>query len=237
LALPPQGPRQPPVRRFYGLMALACAWVVVIGFGPSFYLKPIVAAPPLDWLLVTHGLVFTAWIALFVAQTKLVARGRIDLHRRLGAAGAVLAAVMVVMGVDATIDAVHRGTSPDGAPAPLTFFAIPFFAIVTFALFVTMAVGLRHRAEAHKRLMLMATVTILGAAVARMPFDIAAFPPVFFALTDLFVVAGVVHDLRTRGRVHPAYVWGGLFILASQAVQLAIMHTEGWHGFARWMAG
>ena len=220
-----------PAPRFYRHVAIACAVVVVVGFGPSFYFKPIVAAPPLDWLRVLHGLVFTAWIGLFVAQPTLVAQGRTDIHRRLGFAGAALAAGMVALGLVTAIEAAHRGATP------LTHLAIPFFAIATFAGLVGAAVSLRRNAEAHKRLMLMATVVILGAAFARLPLTAAQVPPVFFVLTDLFLLVGVAYDLRTRGRVHPAYVWGGLFILASQPLQLAVMDTEAWLGFARWLVG
>ncbi len=61
--------------------------------------------------------------------------------------------------------------------------------------------------------------------------------PVFFAISDLFLVAGIVHDWRGMGRVHPAYIWGGLFAVAMQPIQLAILGTDAWIGFARWLVG
>ena len=222
---------------FYAGMALALAVTVLVGFGPTFYLKPFMASPALVGLTALHGFVFTAWVALFIAQTQLVARGRTDMHMRLGAAGAVLAALMLVVGLLTAIDAARRGAVPPGAPPPLVFLAVPFFAIVEFAVLVGLALGLRRDSATHKRLMLLAAITITGAAVARLPIGFAGTPPGFFALTDLFIVAAAVHDWRTRGRVHPAYVWGGLSLIALQPLQLMFAGTGVWLGFAKWLMG
>jgi hypothetical protein len=222
---------------FYTGLALAFAVSVFVGFAPTFYLKPWLAAPPLNALVMLHGVVFTAWILLFATQATLVARGRTDLHRRLGVAGAALAAGMVVLGLATAIDMVRRGVSPPGAPPPLSFFAIPFFSIVAFGILVAAAVLLRRNSGAHKRLMVLATIAMLPAAIARWPLPGANIPPVFLGLSDLFILACMVHDLRTRGRVHPATIWGGLFVVLLQPLQLAILGTAPWLGFARWLTG
>ena len=47
-------------------------------------------------------------------------------------------------------------------------------------------------------------------------------PIAFFPGTDLFLAALAAYDLRTRGRLHPATVWGGLLLIASQALRLVI---------------
>ena len=222
-------------RSFYVCLAIAFAILVAIGFGPTFYLKPVLAAPPLTTLITLHGFMFTAWILLLIVQTTLVAKGRTDVHRRLGILGAILAAGMVVVGLKTAIAAVARGVSPPGAPPPLSFFAIPFFSIVLFAIFIGLAIALRRDTATHKRLMILGTAAIMGAAIARLPFGAAGIPPVFFAIADLFLIAGIIHDWRTMGRVHRAYVWGGLLLVASQPFQLAILGTEAWIGFARWL--
>ena len=224
-------------RRFYTGMALAMALLVFAGFAPTFYLKPLLGAPPLSPLVLVHGLVFTAWVLMLLAQASLVAKGRTDLHRRLGIAGALLAAILVVVGMKTAITAVALGHVPPGAPPPLSFFIIPFFSIVLFAIFTAAGLCLRGDPETHKRLMLLGTIAMLGAAIARLPFPFASVPPAFFAIADLFIVAGIVHDLRTRGRVHRAYIWGGLFMVLSQPVQLAILGTSTWLAFAGWLTG
>jgi hypothetical protein len=108
--------------------------------------------------------------------------------------------------------------------------------MLVFAPLVAAAVWYRHRPETHKRLMLLATVSLLAAAVARLPTALAAAgPPFYFGVVDLLILTGVVYDLVTRRKVHPVYVWGGLAILASQVVRLALGGTSAWLTVATWL--
>ena len=82
--------------------------------------------------------------------------------------------------------------------------------------------------------MLLATVSILDAAVARWPLaNVATSPYAFFVLTDVFIAAGVVYDLASRRRVHPAYTWGGVLIVASQPLRLVVGQSDTWRAVAR----
>jgi hypothetical protein len=78
-------------RRFYLSMAIASAAGIFLGFARTFYLKTYFATPALPLVLHVHGAVFTSWILFFVAQTALIADDRVQVHRRLGYAGAFLA--------------------------------------------------------------------------------------------------------------------------------------------------
>ena len=118
---------------FYIGVAVALAITVFIGFAPTFYLKALTAAPPLSPLVWAHGLLFTSWIVLLITQAMLVAKNRVNLHMRLGVFGIALALAMVVVGLLTAISAARLGHVPPGAPPPLVFMAIPFFAIVEFA--------------------------------------------------------------------------------------------------------
>jgi hypothetical protein len=147
----------------------------------------------------------------------------------------VLAAAMVVIGGAAAVDAARRGSAPPGGPPPLVFMAVPFADVVVFSILVGGGVWFRSRAAVHKRLMLTSTIAILTPAIARLPGVLVAGPLAFFALTDLFVVACLVYDRVTLGRVHPAYWWGGGLLLASQIGRLAISGTAAWLAFATWL--
>jgi len=227
-------------RRFFTGMAVAALLTVFAGFAPTYYLRSILlerAAFPggtLTPLLKVHGLLFTTWIVLFVVQVRLVAGRRIALHRRIGYGAAALAAAMVVAGFLAAVDAARRGSAPPGIP-PLSFLAIPMGDLVIFSTLVGLGMAWRARPEAHKRLMLVCTISILTAAIARIPGVFAGGPLLFFALTHLFVVAGLLYDRVTRGRVHPAYWWGGGLLLASQVGRLAVSGTGAWLSFAAWL--
>lgn len=229
-------------RRFFTGMALAMMLTVFVGFAPSFYLKVVFGAPGvsgapiLSPLLHVHAFAFTSWIVLFLVQTRLVAGRRLALHRRLGYGAAGLAVAMVVLGVMAAVDAARRGAAPPGGPPPLVFMIIPFADMAIFSTLVAAGMWFRNRAETHKRLMLVSTIAILTAAIARWPGVLAGGPLAFFALTDLFVVVGMVYDKMTRGRVHPAYWWGGGLLLGSQIGRLALSGTGAWLAFATWLA-
>src|SRR5689334_19321603 len=192
-------------RRFYVGMAIALAITVFVGFSRSYYLKSWYGTPELSALLHFHAALFTTWVLFFVAQTALVASGRTYLHRRMGVAGAVLAALVVIVGTTVAVMRLRTGISPlPGIPAA-AFFAIPFFDMVVFAILVSTAIYLRRRLEAHKRLMTLSMITLLPASIARMNFlPFPPGPPTFFALADLFIVAILVYDLITRRKIHPA---------------------------------
>ena len=223
-------------RRFYVGMAIAIAITVFVGFFRSYYLRGWYGAPELSRLVHVHGAVFTTWVLFFVAQTALVASGRTYLHRRMGIAGAVLAALVVIVGTTVAVMRLRTGISPlPGIPAA-AFFAIPFFDMVVFAILVSTAIYLRRRLEAHKRLMTLSMITLLPAPIARMHFlPLPPGPPTFFALADLFIVAILVYDLTTRRKVHPATIWGGLLVVASQPLRLMIAGTSAWMAFAGWL--
>lgn len=228
-------------RVFYSGMAIAMALVVFIGFAPTFYLRSSFGAPQtvtgaisLSPLAQLHGALFTGWVLLFILQTALVANRRVALHRRLGIAGAVLAALMVGVGTITATRAAARGSAPPGVD-PLAFLAIPLGDMVLFAIFTGAAVALRRNKEAHKRLMLLAYISILIAAVARLPGVIQFGLLVSFGLTFVFLVLAVSYDLFSRRRVHAAYLWGGALLVASVPLRLMLSGTAGWHRFAEFL--
>ena len=222
-------------RFFYTGMAIAAALVVFAGFAPTYYLKGAFGGRPLSPLLQAHGLIFTSWILLFVVQTSLVASRRTPLHRRLGVVGGVIAVAMLIAGTMAAIDSARRGFTPPGGPPPLTFVIIPLGDLLVFAVLVGAALYLRRQSQTHKRLMLLATLALLTPAIARLPGIAAAGPPAFWGLTDLFIVACFVYDRVTTGRIHPAFKWGGLFVLVMQPVRLIVGGTGPWLAFAQWL--
>lgn len=227
-------------RRFFTGMALAILAAVALGFSRTFFLRPLFPElpSPTESIFYIHGVVFTAWIVLLVSQTSLVAAGHTELHRRIGPFGAVLAVAMVVIGTLGALIAARRATGFVGIPVPpLQFLAIPIFDIALFAAFIWLAITQRRNPQNHKRWMLLATINLVPAAVARWPGVSSYGPLAFFGLTDLFVIALAIWDFRTHGRLHPVTLWGGLLIIISQPLRLMVSSTEGWLVVARWLTG
>lgn len=227
-------------RRFFTGIALAILATVLVGFSRSFFLRPLFPdwPSPSETIFYVHGAAFFAWIVLLVAQTSLVAGRRTELHRKIGPYGAGLAVAMVVLGTVGALVAARRATGFTQVPIPpLQFLAIPIFDMLLFAAFVWMAISRRGNPQTHKRLMLLATINLVTAAIARWPGVLDLGPLAFFGLTDLFIVALAIWDFRTRGRLHPVTLWGGLLIIVSQPLRLVISGTDGWLAFARWATG
>jgi energy-converting hydrogenase Eha subunit A len=225
-------------RLFFGGMAIAMLATVLVGFGPTYYFSTVSGTTfELTRPLHVHGAAFTSWMVLLVLQTSLVAAGRTDIHRKLGVFGAVLATLMMVLGAYVAVTRFRAGlfNPPPGIPAGVLL-AIALATIVVFPTLFGSALLLRGRTDYHKRLVLIATAELVLAAVARWPGVAALGPPGFFTITDLFVVAIAIYDYSTRGRIHPATLWGGLFFIASQPLRLVIGFSPPWLAFCSWLA-
>jgi hypothetical protein len=223
-------------RVFFSSMAIAMTLIAFVGFAPSYYLKTHFGAPPkLTPLLHWHGVAFTLWLVLLVAQTSLVASGRVAVHRKLGIVGLVLAASMMVLGGTVAITRAGEGVlGPPGIPS-LVFLAVPLATLVVFPMLFGAAIYFRQRPDIHKRLMLIATMELITAAIARLPGVVSLGPLGFFGLTDVLIVVIAIYDYRTRGRIHPATMWGGLFLVVSQPARLFVSGTATWHSISMWL--
>ena len=241
------GPRAParPVgardRLFYGGVAIALAAIAGTGFASTYYLRFFDGGPsatisggPFTTLLHLHGALFSAWVVLFVVQTALISSRRVAMHRRLGLFGGALGIAMIAVGTSTAVAMARRGAAPPGI-GPIEFLAVPLFDMVMFATFLAGALVWRREKETHKRLMLLAYASILAAPVARLPGVLPLGPLGFYGIAFLVVVAGVVYDYLSRGRVHKAYIWGGALLFVSVPLRLALSGTAAWRGFAHWL--
>lgn len=222
-------------RYFFAGMAVVMAGVVFAGFAPTFYLSHALDGPALTPLAQVHGVVFSFWVLLFIVQPMFILTGRFASHRWLGTAGGVLAALMVVVGMATGIAAASRGFAPGGGDAR-SFLIIPLGGIAVFGATVATAIAFRHSPDVHKRLMLIANVSLLDPAIARMPFEfLAVHPLISFGLSCLVIVALALYDFATLGRVHRATWVGGLVTAASQPLALGVSGTTQWLGIADWL--
>jgi hypothetical protein len=224
-------------RRFYVAAAIGAILVVFAGFARTYYLKGVFGAPAIPELVHVHGIVMTSWFLLFLVQVGLVATRRTNIHRKVGVGGTVLAALMVTVSVATAISAARRGVSP--GPPPLVFLVIPLGDLLVFSILVAAGISLRKKLATHKRLMLMASMGILTPAIARIPLEFIATggPLVFFGLTDLVILAVVGIDTVRNRRLHPAFAWGALLVIASQPLRLLLGGTDVWMRFATWLVG
>jgi hypothetical protein len=238
---------------FYFYMALACAAVAFLGFAPTYWMpmatKTLKASP----ILHIHGAVFFAWSLFFVYQSWLAASGRVARHRAVGLIGVSFATAMTIFGTLAAIHAMTAAAAIGMREQGIAFVIVPLSGIAFFAVAFTLAVVFVRRPEIHKRLMLLAAISLLDAAVARWfltflaPPGAVGPPPVQVTIPPaivvwLLVVAAMLFDWRTRGRPHvdwrtrgrPHAVWviGGTALLAVKLLNWPVSTTHAWQAFA-----
>jgi hypothetical protein len=226
-------------RRLYAGVAIGFALIVLVGFAQTYYLKVLFGTPPLRLLLHVHGIVMTAWVVLFCVQVGLIAERRTDLHRRLGVIGAVLAAMVVVVGVPVALSQghLHLVMHDDPLEPALVFLPVPLGILLLFAIFVTAAILLRRRAAWHKRFMALSCLSIVLPGLDRLPlqFIVNSDRWVLFGLNDLAVAVCVAYDALKNRRVHPAWLSGSAMFLGVQILTLTLRNTQAWLRLAEWI--
>jgi hypothetical protein len=233
-------------RRFFGAMALVLAATAFAGFAPSYYLVTLNDSPTplLTPSVHMHAGLSTAWIVMLIVQTQLIATGRRDLHKMLGFAAVAIAVATVVTGIIVALDSerrVHTTANAGTLMDPYVFLMFPMMSIGLFATFVGLAIFKRNRPDTHKRLMLLGTISLVGPALARMVtmavkgLGIVGLPGVVGAavLMNVFIAAIAIRDFKTRGRLHPATLWGGGLFVLSEPLRFWIAYSEPWQAFAR----
>jgi hypothetical protein len=226
--------RTPAVSRrfpFFAVAHTALLAIVLVGFAPTFFLRAFFDTPPIPAVLYVHGAILTSWFSLAVVQGWLARAGRAspDLmrwHRVLGYSAAIFAAIVVVSGSGATARMAARLKTPTD-PEHIIVWG-NYFTLVLFGTFVALAVLLRKRPNAHQRLTLFASISIIGAALGRFPLWPAFASGIDaarnFAIGGLLVMlaAAIAYDIATRRKPHPVTWIGALAIIGSIAGAVAL---------------
>lgn len=228
--------RAPGERRFYLLITAVLIAVLLAGF--SIDTDLVFHLDTLSWLVIVHGLLMFGWFIVFGVQTTLVAIGRTDLHRRFGIAGAILAATLVVVGVMTIVVAVQLGGNhmAPGLSRPV-FLAAGFDLLFVFSVLVTCGIALRRRPDFHKRLMLLATIPLLDAAIVRFMGVYTNWTFDSDYIRNGLIFACIAIDTIRYRRLHPAFVAGCAFILVCDEIQFHVAATSAWEQFTAWVVG
>jgi hypothetical protein len=240
---------------FFAAMSAVILAIVLSGFAPTLYLRPVFKPLPIPGYLYLHGIVLTSWFVWFTMQTFLIQSRRTALHRRLGVAGAVLAVAVPFAGLLATSQVVGRVVALGidlngdasvfgiGVSGPIVQFLAGVVwsnlsSAVTFAVLGWAGILLRRRAAAHKRLLMIATVSVLGPALARLarlPFFGGEQGPFTVSVLLALLAAVVIHDVVTMRKLHPATTAGISFAIAVSVIFNAIAATQMGLSLVRWL--
>jgi hypothetical protein len=222
--------------RFFANMAWVMAGMVLLSF-PLTYFQPLVTGghrfAPIYHI---HGLAFFGWMALYVWQTELAARGRIARHREIGLAGVGLSALLLPLGVAVAIDAIRRRMTA-GNPAPFDNALYNAVDILTFSTLMIAAIAsVTRHVDWHRRFVYGAALCLVGPAISRWFLPIPPLPPLTDfgpnVLADLLLIPLALHDRRALGRIHPATLWVAAGLLPLHLITPLLTSSDGWRALA-----
>jgi hypothetical protein len=224
-------------RIFFSGMAILMCVVVFIGFSPTYFRAGMLRAPLPSPILHVHGAVFTLWMVLFAVQAALISARRVAWHRSLGTIAFCLPPVMIILGVIAAIDALGRKVMI-GKLDPSVSSAIPLIGIVGFTIVIFASWRARRKPDAHKRLILLATIGLVEAAFGRFPWNRIGLPTAAGATTGLgiLILFVIAYDLVSLHRIHRSTAWAAPLTFAFGALAVPIGMTPAWHTFAAFLA-
>lgn len=231
--------------KFYVGMTIVLFAIVIAGFGPGM-LNTSTRLAPLTLMVGLHGLVFTAWLVLFVVQTALITSRKVGVHRRLGYAGALLAVLMVVTGYFTAISMARRGFDLSGdlnaADDPMMPLVFMLGDLVTFAVLVGLGVAYRQRPAVHKRMLFLATVGgLMSAPLAHVIGHVPALrdkPAIILVPLVLLWASHAVYDRLSFGRIHPVSLWGAVVLFVGSNLRATVIGpSAAWHQFGAWLVG
>ena len=225
-------------RWFYSSMAALLFLTIFVGFGPSYYFHGAprsdfatyldTPAQPIRGLFLLHGAVFTAWFLLQLIQSLLVAGKKLAVHKLLGETAMVLAPLIVIVSILAVFYTTRHVFHGESRPTVQSA-AFPLALVTWFSGFVIAGLSLRRKPQAHKRLMLLASIAIISPAVGRIGW--LPYPdwlPDWWEWAIVFAVPLVAWDLATLRRPHPATLIGVPVFIAMFPVQHRCRSTLWW---------
>lgn len=235
---------------FYVWMAVAIAVFAFAAFAPTYWLQIPVGTFIGTPLVHIHSAIFTAWTLFLVLQSYLAAEGRIRHHRAWGMAGIGLATAVVMLGTAVAIASLKFRMAVGPGDAARSSFIVAMTNMLLFSGFFVAAMVNAKRSETHRRLILLATISLLPAAISRVTYYMAKgsgpglrptlgpAPPVISQLIPhllvigTFILAGILYDWRTRGRPHFAWLIGAAVIVAAFLLRAPVGDTAPWKAFA-----
>ena len=233
--------RELPGKGFFAWSAIVMAGIVAFSFPLTYYLPIVSGTHRFQTLHHLHALAFFGWMALYVWQTQLVARGQVARHREIGLVGFALTGTLIPLGIWMAKRAAEIRLTA-GASRPYEFTWYNFVDITLFAvLMVASMVLVTRRKDWHRRLTFVAALCLVAPAATRWTFKFP-LPPLpldifVYLVLDPFLVALALYDRKTLGRVHSATLTCIAILLPLQVSSAWIARSAWWNTIAPGLVG
>jgi len=231
-------------RRFHLLMAGVFVLIAFCGFIPTYWARLATGTIHVPPIVHIHGFLLFSWTLFYFLQTAWIGAGRTATHKAWGLAGIALFTLLVCSILVTQITVLNLDEARGMGDASRRFSAVTLIGVLLMIGLFASAIANIRKPEAHKRLMLVLMAGMMTPAIARVfltflapPGAADGPPPPFVAVppgivATLLIVAAIIHDWRTRGRPHKAYVYGGLINVAELLLLVPISGTRAWMSVA-----
>jgi hypothetical protein len=235
-------------RVFYLIAALVMMAAVAIGFRHFYTHGQNQEGGPITQqivpLVILHGVLMSAWIVLFIVQSALIVRGNFKLHMTLGVSGVVLAGLIVALGTATGILSIHFAPIAAFGPwGPRRFLHVPLTSLYGFAVLVGIGLINRKKAAIHRPMMLLGTLSAVGAGIARIPqitgplaglSHASIYWMFWFPIIATGAILFVLKLAMTR-RWDRYYAMGWVLLTAMLSAGNAISYTAWWQHLASYV--
>ncbi|MCG8443773.1 MAG: hypothetical protein MI723_18380 [Caulobacterales bacterium] len=213
----------------YGMFSLVLLAISAVSVIPNYVTVLFDNPADMSPQLMIHGAAFMAWYVLFSVQSGLISARRAALHKKLGYISILFASFLIVSGalmLLGTMSSYDPSWTERHLFMRASFVWAIFHTLVSFTIFYALAVMMRGRREAHKRFMLLASLSMMAASITRfaylpgIPIDGTAFTLLF---TYALLAAPLVMDHMRLGRVHPVLAYGVAIYAVTQIAAMAVL--------------
>jgi len=212
---------------FFVIMAAIFPVISLIGFIPS-YVAMNAGEFNIHWSAHVHGALMVGWLIIYILQSWLALKNNFKFHRTLGLYSVALGIIIWCSMGTASARALI-GYKPLIDSFLFDVLVIQLYGMLVFGLFFTWGILLRKNGAAHKRLLFLATLVLMQAAIDRI--HLLQVGPLPFVCLDLFLIPLFIYDKITLKRIHPI-TWTGLMVyIVAQATVIATFGSLAWHTF------
>ncbi len=218
-------------RSDYGKFSLVLLVITLVSLAPQYLTSLLTEPGSVSPQLLFHGAVFMAWYVLFSFQSGLISARQIGTHKKLGYASIAFALILVLSGAAMlfeTMSSYQADWTEQHLRGRTSFVWAIFHTLISFACFYVLAIASRKNGQAHKRLMLLASLSMMSATITRfaflpiIPIDGTAFTLLF---TYVLLATPIVID-RVRGSsVHPVLLYGTTIYAVTQLIVIGLVPT------------
>jgi hypothetical protein len=229
-------PRAASPRRLYVGLAVLAVVIAAVGFWPAYF-GPLFAGTIDKTLIIhVHAAVYVGWLAIFVTQAVLAASGRVAAHIKLGRFAIGYGVLLILVGLVTAFARFAIRVRGGEATAAQSQLLGPLLDMLTFAPLFAAAIYYRRTPELHKRLMIVATTSLLIAAVNRMPFLAEPRTLTLHLLWLAPILLAMAHDFWRQRKVHPVYVLGLVVLtLEGPLVRTPARQSQLWQDMSQWL--